>query len=258
MQSFDKLADEARDPKALTFARKSAIDKLARQADARVVGVLEELLGDREATIRREAINALGRARGARATRLLVRALDDGDRSCVKAALAQLGIRNDPAAAPALERLAETGDFAMRIEAKRLLTRLEAMAPKAEEPEQPRARAEPAPAESGEPPVQAPAARSAARRARKPPVPPPPPPEPPTARRGAEEQPAPEASLPPLRDLKRSHSRAHGGPGRRPWEGHEPQERRKTDPERVRARLIGLAIFFFFILILLIGTCVSR
>ena len=43
MRSFDELAGKARDPKALTFARKSAIDELAKRGDARVVGVLEDL-----------------------------------------------------------------------------------------------------------------------------------------------------------------------------------------------------------------------
>ncbi len=141
MRPFDELAAKARDPKALTFERKSAIQELGRQGDARAAGVLGELLADREVSIRREVVNALGGVRGAEATRLLVGALEDTDHSCVKAALVGLGTRNDPAAAPALRTLAETGDLSARIEAKRLLRQLgaEAEAGAAEAPPEPEA-----------------------------------------------------------------------------------------------------------------------
>ena len=262
MRSFDELADKARDPKALTFERKSAIDELAKHGDARVVGVLEELLGDGEGAIRREAINALGKVRGAEATRLLVRALDDGDRLCVKAALVQLGNRNDPAAAPALERLAEAGDFAVRIEAKRLLSQLQVRPAENRAPElRPhRDRRPQAPERPPEPPPpKASVVPTAAPVTRKPVVPPPPPPPtPPVQPRGDGEQLAPEVLLPPLRELKRSFSRARNAPSRRPWERDEPHGRSKTDPDRVRARLIGLALFFIFVFILLMGRCVGR
>jgi hypothetical protein len=135
MRPFDELAAKARDRKAPTFERKSAIHELAKQDDPRLLGLFEQLLDDPEVTVRREAIGALGRARGARATALLVRALDDDDRACVKAALAQLGVRNDPAAAPALERLTEVSDLGTRIEAKRLLAKLGARSGLAEEAE---------------------------------------------------------------------------------------------------------------------------
>jgi hypothetical protein len=133
MRPFDELAAKARDPKAPTFERKSAIHELAKHDDPRLLNVFEQLLGDPEATVRREAIGALGRAHGGRATALLVRALEDKDHASVKAALAQLGVRNDPAAAPALERLSETGDLGTRIEAKRLLANLGLQSSLAEE-----------------------------------------------------------------------------------------------------------------------------
>ncbi len=188
MRPFDELADKARDSRALTFERKSAIQELARHDDARVAGVLEELLGDSEASIRREAINALGAVRGAGVTQFLVRALDDKERSCVKAALAQLGVRNDPAAAPALERLVETGDLGTRIEAKRLLRQLGGRAEESEEPEpraemrlEERAELKPAPEHEPEPP------------------PPPPQPEAPVVERPPETPPGEEKPAPPTR-----------------------------------------------------------
>jgi hypothetical protein len=124
MRPFDELAAKARDRKALTFERKSAILELAKHDDPAVLGVLEQLLGEPDAAIRREVIGALGGVRGGRATALLVRLLEDKDSACVRAALAQLGARNDPASAPALERLSKTGDLGIRIEAKRLLANL--------------------------------------------------------------------------------------------------------------------------------------
>ena len=219
MRPFDELAAKARDPKALTFERKSAIQELGRQGDARAAGVLGELLADREVSIRREAVNALGRVRGAEATRLLVGALADTDHSCVKAALVGLGTRNDPAAAPALRKLVETGDLSARIEAKRLLRQLgaeadepppepapepapvaepevalepeapsEPEAPVVEEPSvpPPAPPREPAPPKPPEPPAEAPVAPVARGPSVPPPPPPPPEPAPPVAPRAPE------------------------------------------------------------------------
>lgn len=206
MRPFDELAAKARDPKALTFQRKSAIQELGRQGDPLAAGVLGELLADREASIRREAINALGSARGAEATQLLVGALQDKDRSCVKAALGQLGARNDPAAAPALRKLAEEGDLGVRIEAKRLLRQLGVDAEAGEpevppEPETPVVEEPPAPPPEPVPPepVEAPTGVPVAPEARRPFVPPPPPPPPPVAPRPPEPVEAEEPSgwLPP-------------------------------------------------------------
>jgi len=133
MRSFDELAQKVRDPKALTFERKNAMQELAKHGDAQAAAVLGELLGDGEASIRREAIGALGAIKAPGTAELLIRALDDKDRSCVRAALDAIGSRSDVAAVPALERLVETADFSTRIEAERLLKRLGA----AKEEEQP-------------------------------------------------------------------------------------------------------------------------